>query len=188
MYDSAQTQERDRRNVPVWRPEGVVVVSSNQEGILVKLRICLFSAIAAFIMAAASPSIAAEGAGSDEAKSLLNKAAAYLEKEGPAKAFCAFNDPNGPFRNGELYVFAFNRDGTIFANSAAPAQVGTSYVDIKDAAGQPIGKNIMDIARSQGEGSLDYVWLNRVTNKVEKKRSFILNVDEFALGVGYYMP
>jgi cytochrome c len=139
-------------------------------------------------MAVQSWSTAADNVGQEEAKELLTRAAAYMEKEGPAKAFCAFNDPSGPFRKGQLYVFAFNMDGVMFANSAAPAQVGVSYRDTRDAAGQPIGQNVMDIVRGQGEGSLDYLWLNRVTNKVEKKRTFFKRLDDFGLGVGYYTP
>jgi len=146
----------------------------------------LSSVIAVLIMAAASSSSAVEGSGSEEAQNLLARAVAYLEKEGPAKAFCAFNDPKGPFHSGELYVFAVSMDGLMFANSAAPSLVGTSFRDTRDAAGQPIGQNIMEIAMSQGEGSLDYMWLNRVNNKVEKKRSFIKRVEGFALGTGYY--
>jgi cytochrome c len=77
-------------------------------------------------------------------------------------------------------------DGTYFAHSAAPTLVGVSLRDTKDAAGKPLGKNIMHVAASQGEGSVDYMWLNYTTNKVEKKRSFVKRVDDFVLGVGYY--
>ncbi len=146
----------------------------------------LFSVVGVCFMAAASLSAAADGSTPEEAKELLNKAVAYLEEEGPAKAFCAFNNPGGPFHKGELYVFVVNLDGVLFANSATPSLVGTSFRDTRDAAGQPIGQNLMEIARSQGEGSLDYLWLNHVSNKVEKKRSFIKRVEGFVLGAGYY--
>jgi cytochrome c len=77
-------------------------------------------------------------------------------------------------------------DGIYFANSAAPTLVGVSLRDTKDAAGKPFGKNIMQVIESQGEGSVDYMWLNYTTNKVEKKRSFVKRVEDFVLGVGYY--
>ena len=115
-----------------------------------------------------------------------NAGAAFLEKEGPAKAFCAFNDPGGRFHNGPLYVFAVNMDGVYFAHSAAPTLVGTSLRDTRDAAGQPVGKNIMEVIMKHGEGSVDYMWLNYSTNKVEQKHSFVKRVEEFVLGVGYY--
>jgi cytochrome c len=150
------------------------------------LRIIFPGAAAVFMMAIATSSLAAEGSGAEEAKDLLNKAVTYLEKEGPAKAFCAFNDPRGAFHKGPLYVFAINMDGVYFAHSAAPSLVGLSLRDTRDAASQPVGKIIMDVIASQGEGAVDYMWLNYATNKVEKKHSFVKRVEEFVVGVGYY--
>jgi cytochrome c len=151
-----------------------------------KLQLIFTRAAAILMMAVASSSFAAESPGAEQAKDLLNKAVAYLEKEGPAKAFCAFNNTKGDFHTGPLYVFAINMDGVYFAHSAAPTLVGVSVRDAIDAAGQPVGKDVMQLIASQGEGSVDYMWLNYTTNKVEKKRSFLKRVNDFALGVGYY--
>jgi cytochrome c len=151
------------------------------------LRMIFPGAAAMFMMAIAGSSLAADSSGAEEAKDLLNKAVAYLEKEGPAKAFCAFNDRHGAFHKGPLYVFAINMDGVYFAHSAAPSLVGVSLRDTRDAAGQPVGKLVMDAIATKDEGSVDYMWLNYATNKVEKKRSFVKRVGElFVVGVGYY--
>jgi cytochrome c len=151
-----------------------------------KLHLNLHHVAAVFMLAVAGSSFAAESPGADQAKDLLNKAVAYLEKEGPAKAFCAFNDPSGNFRQGPLYVFAINMDGVLFAHAAAPTLVGFSMKDMRDAAGQPFAKDIMDVIAAKGEGSVDYMWLNYTTNKVEKKHSFVKRVKDFVVGVGYY--
>jgi cytochrome c len=153
-----------------------------------KLQVIFSRATAIFMMAVAGSSLAAESPGAEEAKDLLNKAVAYLEKEGQARAFCAFNDPSGNFHKGPLYVFAINMDGVYFAHSAAPTLVGVSLRDTRDAAGQPFGKDIMEVIASHGEGSVDYMWLNYSTNKVERKHSFVKRVKDFVLGVGYYTP
>jgi cytochrome c len=150
-----------------------------------KLRVIFSRAAAILMMVVAGSSLAADP-GAEQAKDMLNKAVAYLEKVGPARAFCAFNDPSGDFHKGPLYVFAINMDGIYFANSAASTLVGVSLRDTKDAAGKPFGKDIMQVIASQGEGSVDYMWLNYTTNKVEKKRSFVKRVENFVLGVGYY--
>jgi cytochrome c len=150
-----------------------------------KLQVIFSRAAAILMMVVAGSSFAADP-GAEQAKDLLNKAVAHLEKVGPARAFCAFNDPSGDFHKGPLYVFAINMEGIYFAHSAAPTLVGVSLRDTKDAAGKPLGKNIMQVIASQGEGSVDYMWLNYTTNKVEKKRSFVKRVGDFVLGVGYY--
>lgn len=152
-----------------------------------KPRMIISSAVVLFILAVAgSRCLAAEEPGAEQAKDLLNQAVAYLEKAGPAKAFCTFNEVDGAFHKGPLYVFVINMDGVYFAHSAAPTLVGTSLRDLRDAAGQPFGKDIMEAIISHGEGSVDYMWLNYSSNKVEKKHSFVKRVGEFVLGVGYY--
>ncbi len=151
-----------------------------------KARFFSLSAVTVLLVVVAGSCGAAQASGAEDAKNMLTKAVAYLEKEGPAKAFCAFNDPAGPFHKGPLYVFTINMDGVYFAHSAAPTLVGTSLRDLRDAAGQPFGKDIMEVIATQGEGTVDYMWLNYETNKVEKKHSFVKKIGEFVLGVGYY--
>ena len=152
-----------------------------------KNRFLSFSVLTMMLLLIASPGTSAEPVRGEDAKGLLAKAVDYMEKEGLAKAFCAFNDPAGSFRVGPLYVFVINMDGVYFAHSAAPTLIGTSLRDLRDASGQPFGKNIMEVITTHGEGTVDYMWLNYSSNKVEKKHSFVKKVgDLFVLGVGYY--
>jgi cytochrome c len=144
------------------------------------------AAAAIFAFAANFSCLAAETPDAAEAKALLDKAVAYFESNGAARAFCSFNDANGAFHKGPLYVFAINMDGVYFAHSAASSLVGTSLRDTRDAAGQPIGKLIMDAVAAQEGGPVEYMWLNYETNKVEKKHTFLKRVENFVLGVGYY--
>jgi len=131
--------------------------------------------------------MAAESPGAAEAKVLLDKAVAYFDGNGAARAFCAFNDPDGAFRQGPLYVFAISMDGVYFANSAAPTLIGTSLRDTRDAAGRPIGKLVMKAVANKQSAPVEYMWLNYETNKVERKHTFLTPVDKFVLGVGYYV-
>ena len=152
-----------------------------------RLRAVFCSAAAAvFMFAVNGSSLAAESPGEVEAKALLDKAVAFLDSNGVARAFCAFNDANGAFHKGSLYVFAINMDGVYFAHSAAPTLIGTSLRDTRDAAGQPIGKLVMEAVATQQSAPVEYMWLNYQTNKVEKKHAFLKRVEDFVLGVGYY--
>jgi cytochrome c len=151
-----------------------------------KLRAVLCSAAALLMLSLSHTLLAADSPGAEEAKALLNKAVSYLDKNGVARAICAFNDPSGEFHKGPLYVFMINMDGVYFAHSAAPTLIGTSLRDTRDASGQPIGDPIMQAVANQQEGSVDYMWLNYETNKVEKKHSFVKRHDKFVIGVGYY--
>src|ERR1700738_1526193 len=103
-----------------------------------KLRLVLSSAGVSIMLAVACSALAAEASSAEEAKDLLNRAVSYVEKERPATAFCAFNDPSGAFHKGPLYVFVISMDGVYFAHSAAPTLVGTSLRATREGTGQPI--------------------------------------------------
>ncbi|MDE2585253.1 MAG: cache domain-containing protein, partial [Betaproteobacteria bacterium] len=107
---------------------------------------------------------------SREAQALLQKAEKYLAANGPEKAFAAFNNRNGPFVHKDLYVFVIDQQGVYQANGAAPATlVGLNVLETKDAAGNPLFRNMLDAVKTQEDGQVRYVWLDRATNKVEPK-------------------
>ena len=58
-------------------------------------------------------------------------------------------------------------DGVYFANSAAPTLVGIRYAK-RECRRPALSKDIMEVIATQGEVSVDYMWLDYTTNKVEK--------------------
>lgn len=135
---------------------------------------------------AASPAFAADHGSAAEARALLDKAVAKLTTEGPQKAFAAFNDKGGGFVDRDLYVFVFDMEGKYLASGANPKLAGSEARDLKDAEGKPLVREMIDVAAKKGTGEVDYVWLNRIDNHVEKKHSLIRRVNDYILGVGYY--
>ena len=151
-----------------------------------KHRSMFFSAAAIALLGIGGVSLAADSPGAEEAKALLDKAVKYFDTSGVARAFCAFNDINGEFHKGPLYIFAVSMDGVYFAHSAAPTLIGTSLRDTRDATGQPIGNLVMDAVATEQSAEIDYKWLNYETNKVENKHTYLRKTGKFVLGVGYY--
>jgi cytochrome c len=127
-------------------------------------------------------------ADAEQAKRFFDRAVASVQQLGAEKAFASFNDPSGEFVKGDLYVFAFDLDGRYRASGAAPQVVGSAVKDMTDAMGNPVVKNIIDTAnaKGEGEGTVDYIWRNPVTNKMEKKHAYVKKVGQDVLGVGYY--
>jgi len=159
---------------------------ATKKAALMTRRAVFRSIAAAVFMLALNCSCLAATPGAAEAKALLDKAVAYFDSNGVARAFCAFNDADGAFHKGPLYVFAVNMDGVYFAHSAAPTLIGTSLRDTRDATGQPIANLVMEAVATQQSAPVEYMWLNYETNKVEKKQTFLKRVENFILGVGYY--
>ncbi|HLO64255.1 MAG TPA: cache domain-containing protein [Azonexus sp.] len=124
----------------------------------------------------------------DDAIKLLDEAVAYARKSGMSAATRAFNDTKGSFVRDDLYVFAVNLDtGKFEAHGINPAWTGTDARALHDVEGHALIQEMMDLAKTKGEGAVDYVWRNPITNAVERKRSFIRRIDNSFLGVGYYL-
>ena len=95
--------------------------------------------------------------------------------------------PKGGYIIKDEYVFAIGlNDGKYRANGDRPDLTGTNVRKLTDAAGKPFIKDMIELAKSQGHGTVDYVWRNPATNGIEKKHSLIQRVDKVLLGVGYY--
>lgn len=123
----------------------------------------------------------------DDARAMLDAASAEVKKQGLDKALAAFNDPRGRFVRDDLYVFAVNlASGKFEAHGMNPKWTGTDASDLHDVEGHSLVKEMLELAKSKGEGTVDYVWRNPVTNAVEKKRTFIRRENGSLIGVGFY--
>ncbi|WP_283744309.1 cache domain-containing protein [Sideroxydans sp. CL21] len=123
----------------------------------------------------------------EEATVMLHRAVAFLKKSGGKTAFAAFNDPASGFVIKDEYVFAIGLDdGKYRASGAAPYLTGTDVRELTDAAGKPIFKKMIELAKQNDGGTIDYVWRNPATNAIENKHTLIQRVGDVLLGVGYY--
>jgi cytochrome c len=129
---------------------------------------------------------AADHADPLKAKIMLDRAAEEVQKN-PSKAFATFNDPKGGFIEGELYVFVIDTAGKYMASGGNPKLTGTSALNTRDAAGKPLFQEMIEVTKTKPEALVAYTWLNRATNKVEPKRTFVKRVGNYIVGVGYYL-
>lgn len=129
---------------------------------------------------------AAERGTADEAVTLVKKAIAYIKANGKDKAFAEFNNPNGQFKNRDLYIMVYDMQGNNKAHGANAKLIGKNLSEIKDADGKFIVKSFIDVASSKGSGWLDYKWPNPVSNAVEQKSTYVEKYEDILLGCGIY--
>lgn len=145
------------------------------------------TAAAVLVASLATGAFAADRATPREAHALFDKAVKYMQANGPERAFAAFNNQKGNFISKDLYVFVIDNKGTYHASGAAPeALVGLNVLGTTDAAGNPLFRDMIETTARNGEGQVRYMWLNRKTNHVEPKVSYVRKVDDYVLGVGYF--
>jgi cytochrome c len=122
----------------------------------------------------------------DDAKALVKTAAAYVKYQGKDKAIIEISTPKGMFDKGELYVFAYDLQGVMLAHPKNPSLIGQNLTAISDTEGKLFRKEIVDKAKAQGSGWVDYVYLNPETNKQEHKSTYFLKVNDVILCAGVY--
>lgn len=118
----------------------------------------------------------------------VDRAVMYARENGKEKAIAVFNDPDGPFSTGNLYVFAEGYDGTALAEPFEHEIVGTNILDITDTFGTPVVRNLGETARF-GKGYVSYAYPNPKNNyTVEQKISVVEDVDgTYHVGAGIYV-
>ena len=119
----------------------------------------------------------------------VDAASTYAREHGREKALYEFNNPTGNFTEGELYVFAYEMNGTVIALPYQPALLGTDRSLVSDANGVEFITRMTEIAR-EGGGYVYYIYPNPVDDyQDEFKISYVLPVDDqWFVGAGVYLP
>jgi cytochrome c len=122
----------------------------------------------------------------EQAKALALKAAAHLQKVGPQRAFRDFHDPKAAFIDGDLYVFVVDFDGNMWANGAFPEAAGSNALGARDRQGRPYIEQMLQAAKRDGEGWIQYEWLSPCTGDFIEKSTYFKRVGQFVVAVGSY--
>lgn len=139
--------------------------------------------------AAQSPSQNAtvQAATQDEMVAFVQEAVAYAKANGKEKALAVFSDPNGSFVRGELYIYAYDFNGTTIAHPFNPEKIGVNRLNETDAKGNYFIRDLMDVARN-GSGFVEFYYINPAHKRaVEPKLGYVEKVDDtWWLGSGIY--
>jgi methyl-accepting chemotaxis protein len=121
-----------------------------------------------------------------DAQAMVEKAYAYVKANGKARSLAAFNNLRGEFVKGELFIFAQDFHGIILAYGGNSAMVGQNLYEAKDVNGKYLGKGMIELAKTQGNGWYEYHFLNPHTNTVQPKTTYVQKVDDYYLACGVY--
>lgn len=121
-----------------------------------------------------------------EATALVKKAIAYIKTNGRDKAFAEFSNPNGQFKDRDLYMTVVDLNGQMLAHGANAKLIGKSLIDLKDADGKYFVKEYIELAKTKGNGWTDFKWPNPVTKAVQQKSLYVEKFDDLVVGSGIY--
>lgn len=118
----------------------------------------------------------------------VNDAKDFVAEQGKDKAIEVFNDPNGEFVRGELYIIAYDFNGIRLAHPYLPEGIGENALNVTDSNGVADVKNMREVAR-RGDGFTYYIWSNPSHLDAEElKLTYVLKVDDgLWLAAGTYL-
>lgn len=119
-----------------------------------------------------------EAAAIVHAVSVVTNAVQFYKDNGRVNALAEFNNPAGRFNFVELYIFAYDMDGTVIAEPRNKSLVGMHLLNLPDAEGKLYVKAIVDMATERGKGHVSYNFENPDTNGVEIRRIYFQRVDD----------
>ena len=121
-----------------------------------------------------------------EAKALVEAAAAFMKASGKEATLAECNKAGGQFDKGDLYVFAYDLTATIVAHPKNPKLVGKHLMEVPATDGKLFRKEIVETAKASGFGWVDYKYLNPESKKVEAKTTYLQKVGDIVLCCGTY--
>jgi cytochrome c len=121
----------------------------------------------------------------EQATALVKKAVAFYNANGLEKALDEFSNPKGLFKEGEVYIFAYDLTGTMLAHPN-PALIGHNLTDVPDADGKFFRKEFVKLATTQGSGWVDYKYQNPKTKLMERKTTYVEKADDIIICCGIF--
>lgn len=121
----------------------------------------------------------------EDALALVKKGNEFVQKNGIEKAAQAFQEKE--FKQGDLYLFAYDFKGNCLAQGAKPEFVGKNLWNLKTPTGTYLFHDLTALAKNGG-GWIEYQWMNPFKKKLMTKESFIMPVEgkEIFVGCGYF--
>ncbi|HLO77645.1 MAG TPA: cache domain-containing protein [Magnetospirillum sp.] len=91
--------------------------------------------------------------------------------------------------SGQEYVWVNDLDGVMVMHPFAPQLVGRTILDLKDADGRTFFKEMIDLGRASGSGTVHYKWVKPGSSEPAAKVSFVKAVPEWKwlVGSGLYL-
>jgi signal transduction histidine kinase len=113
----------------------------------------------------------AESATKDECVTKCKEAAKLIKEKGMDAAFQELQNKDGKFVWKDTYVFVMDFTGTHLTHPLRPERVGKNVIGSKDSNGKLVVKEFIEVAKTTGEGWVEYMYPKPAElKKPEKER------------------
>ncbi len=113
----------------------------------------------------------AESATKDECVTKCKEAAQLIKEKGMEASFQELQNKDGKFVWKDTYVFVMDFDGKHLTHPLRPESVGKNVMGFKDSNGKFVVKEFIEVAKTTGEGWVEYMYPKPAElKKPEKER------------------
>lgn len=126
------------------------------------------------------------GSGRQAVINFVNKAIDFAKKNGTDSLLNAINQGQREFFQNEIYVFAYDTNGTIIAHPVNNKIIGKNLLDIPDVDGKFFRREIVEKGKKQDTAWIDYKYTNPENGIIERKTTYIHRVGSVIIGCGMY--
>jgi hypothetical protein len=123
----------------------------------------------------------------DEARELVERACALIQRENLSRAIPRFHDKSGEFFDRDMYIFIFNRSGIFNAFGPDPKLMGCHMREIRGLQWERLLSNGFQTVDESGDGWVTYSTVHPITAAVNEKVSYLsLLPGDMIIGCGVY--
>jgi two-component system NarL family sensor kinase len=115
-------------------------------------------------------------------RAFVTDAAAYARVAGREAALAEFSKKNGTFSHGDLYIYAYDFNGTLLAHPYQPDQVGQDRLNFTDIRGLHVIA-MGNYTASKGGGFIAYLYPEPAGNRIDEAAK-----DTYVPKIGYVCP
>ncbi|MFC4932366.1 cache domain-containing protein [Massilia sp. GCM10023247] len=122
-----------------------------------------------------------------DAIAMVERGAAFAKANGKEALLQKITAKDPDFVQGSMYIYV--RDFPVGVNIAHPYNqsiVGKDLNDVPDVNGKMYRREIMEMAKKDGKGWVDYMYKNPDNGKIEAKTSYLMRVNDIVLIAGIY--
>jgi len=118
-----------------------------------------------------------EGQGAVDAKDWLRQGQELIKKQGLEAAATTFNDQKFQWVRAVYYIVIYKFDGTCLVQSKDPKEVGINAMETADPAGKKYIREMIEAAKTTGEGWVDYQWMDPYSKKVRTRDIYFQKIE-----------
>lgn len=138
------------------------------------------------LILAAGAAVASEPSEKD-AIAMSERGAAFYKAHGRDDLVTHVTAKDPDFVQGSMYIYVRDLNtGTNLAHPFNQSIVGKDLNDVPDNNGKYYRRDILELARKDGKGWVDYMYKNPTSGKVEAKTSYVQRVGDVILVTGIY--